>query len=175
NSFTIDATGGGTIKLGETIDLHVTGTGSQQTSFSWSPTFGMPCTTCTDVTVQPGHSTLYTVTAIDTNGCEAQDTVSVEIIEDHEIFTPNAFSPNGDGNNDYLQLFGNLAGIKTFELLIFDRWGEKVFETTEPTFSWDGTYKGEPMGPTVCVYVMNIVFLDGYREATRKGSLTLIR
>jgi gliding motility-associated-like protein len=175
NTFSVDATGGGTIKLGETIDLHVTGTGSQQTSFTWTPTFGMPCTTCADITVQPGHTTLYTVTGIDTNGCEAQDTVSVEVLEDHEIFTPNAFSPNGDGNNDYLQLFGNLAGIKTFELLVFDRWGEKVFETTEPTFTWDGTYKGEQLGPTVCVYVMNIVFLDGYREATRKGSLTLIR
>ncbi len=175
NTFTVTASGGGTIKLGETTELHVTTSGSQQTVYNWSPTFGMDCSTCADVNVQPGHSTVFTVVGIDTNGCEAKDTVSVTVIEDHEIFTPNAFSPNGDGNNDNLQLFGNLGGIKTFELLIFDRWGEKVFETTEPTFSWDGTYKGVNLGPTVCVYVMNIVFLDGYREATRKGSITLIR
>ncbi len=94
---------------------------------------------------QPGQSTLYTVVATDTNGCIAQDTVSVDVIADHTTFTPNAFSPNGDGNNDFWQLYGNLAGIRTFQLLIFDRWGEKVFDADVPDFKWDGTYKGEKL------------------------------
>ncbi len=136
---------------------------------------GMDCSTCTDVNIQPGHSTLYTVVGTDTNGCEAKDTVSVTVIEDHVLFPPNAFSPNGDGNNDVFQLFGNLAGIKKFNIMIFDRWGEKVFEANEPTFTWDGIYKGEPLGPTVCVYVMKAVFLDGHNEKIYKGSITILR
>ncbi len=174
-TFSINATGGGTITLGQTADLHVTTTGSAQTVFNWTPTFGMDCSTCTDVTVQPGHSTLYTVIGIDTNGCEAIDTVSVTVIEDHTVYTPNAFSPNGDGNNDVLQLYGNLAGIKKFNIMIFDRWGEKVFEANEPTFTWNGIYKGELLEPTVCVYVMRAVFLDGHNEKVFKGSITILR
>jgi gliding motility-associated-like protein len=175
NNFSVDATGGGTITLGEKVELHVTSTGSAQTTYSWTPTFGMDCSTCTDVTVQPGQATLYTVIGIDTNGCEAKDTVSVDVIEDHTIFPPNAFSPNGDGNNDVFQLFGNLAGIKTFNIMIFDRWGEKVFESNESTFSWDGTYKNELLPPSVCVYVMKAVFLDGRSEKIYKGSITILR
>lgn len=175
NTFSVSAFGGGTITLGETIDLHVSTTGSLLTQYFWTPSLGMECATCSQVIVQPGQSTLFTVTGIDTNGCEASDTVSVHVIQDYTIFPPNAFSPNNDGNNDVFQLFGNLSGIKVFEIMIFDRWGEKIFEADHPTFSWDGTYKGEPVGPTVCVYIMKIVFLDGYNENIRKGSVTVLR
>lgn len=175
NSFNVNASGGGTITLGETSELHVTGTGSPQTTYSWTPVFGMNCTTCNDVTVQPGQTTLYTVVGIDINGCEAQDTVTVNVIEDHTIFAPNAFTPNGDGNNDYFELFGNKAGIKKFNIMIFDRWGEKVFESDETDFKWDGVYKGELLQPSVCVYVMKAVFLDGHNEKIYKGSLTILR
>lgn len=175
NTFTVSATGGGTLTLGETAELHSSSTGSLLTQYFWSPEFGMDCASCNKVTVQPAQNTLYTVTGIDTNGCEASDTVSVNVIQDHTIFPPNAFSPNNDGNNDVFQLFGNLNGIKTFGIMIFDRWGEKIFEANDPTFSWDGTYKGEPLGPTVCVYVMKIVFLDGYNENILKGSVTVLR
>ncbi len=175
NLFTVNATGGGTITLGQTVDIHATSTGSNQTTFNWTPTFNVPCPTCADNTVQPGQSTLYTVVATDTNGCVAQDTVSVDVIADHTTFTPNAFSPNGDGNNDFWQLYGNLAGIRTFQLLIFDRWGEKVFDADVPDFKWDGTYKGEKLEPAVYVYVMKVVFLDGTNSKTFKGSITLIR
>ncbi len=175
NTFNVTASGGGTITLGETSELHVTGTGSPQTTYSWTPVFGMNCTTCNDVIVQPGQTTLYTVVGIDTNGCEAQDTVTVNVIEDHTIFAPNAFTPNGDGNNDYFELFGNKAGIKKFNIMIFDRWGEKVFESEETDFKWDGVYKGQLLPPSVCVYVMKAVFLDGHNEKIYKGSLTIVR
>lgn len=175
NNFSVTASGGGTIKLGETISLHATSSGSAQTTFSWTPAFGIENPANADVTVQPGRTTLYTVTGVDTNGCQAKDTVSVEVIEDHTIFPPNAFSPNGDGNNDVFQLFGNLGGIKTFNIMIFDRWGEKVFDSDSPTFTWDGSYKGELLPPSVCVYVMKAVFLDGHNEKIYKGSITILR
>ncbi|MDB5282671.1 MAG: large protein, partial [Bacteroidota bacterium] len=91
------------------------------------------------------------------------------------IFVPNAFSPNGDGNNDYFQMFGNTAGIHSMNIMIFDRWGEKVFESDETDFKWDGVYKGAKMQPAVFVYVMKVTFIDGRDSRLMKGSLTLVR
>ncbi len=175
NSFTVHASGGGTITLGQTIELHATTTGSAQTVFNWTPTYNLDCPTCADITVQPGQSTTYTVVGKDVNGCVAQDTVSVNVIADHTIFTPNAFTPNGDGNNDFFQMFGNLDGIRKFSIMVFDRWGEKVYDSEQVDFKWDGTYKGELLPPSVCVYVMKAVFLDGYNEKVFKGSITILR
>jgi hypothetical protein len=112
NSFNVNATGSATITMGETATLNAVATGSNQTTYNWTPAINHTCSNCPSTTVQPGSTTLYTVIATDTNGCIAQDTVTVKVIADYNIFTPNAFTPNGDGNNDYLQIFGNLAGVK---------------------------------------------------------------
>ncbi|MCS6934621.1 MAG: choice-of-anchor L domain-containing protein [Chitinophagales bacterium] len=176
NSFSVTASGGGAITLGEYVNLQAVSTGSPLTTYEWSPSYGFPCATCAQVTIQPAHSTVYTVVATDTNGCTAKDTVSVTVNVNHEIFTPNAFSPNGDGNNDYFQLYGNLAAIKKFDLMIFDRWGEKVFDANgNPYFRWDGTYKGATLDPQVLVYVMKITMIDGTVLKTFKGSITILR
>lgn len=175
NQFSVDATGSTTLTLGETANLNAVSTGSNQTAYNWTPTFGLTCANCPFITVQPGQTTTYTVVAVDTNGCTAQDTVTVEVIADHTVFTPNAFTPNGDGNNDVFQLFGNKAGIKYLNIMIFNRWGEKIFEGTDAEFSWDGTYKGETVEPDVYVYVMKIVHLDGKTQKVFKGSLTVLR
>jgi gliding motility-associated-like protein len=175
NNFSVTASGGGTITLGGNSELHATGTGSAQTVFNWTPGSSLSCITCANTLAQPAETTTYTVVGTDTNGCSASDTVSVIVIEDYTIFTPNAFTPNGDGNNDYFQIFGNLAGINYIDIKIFDRWGEKVFESEEPTFKWDGTYKGVLQAPQVFAYEMKIVFNDGHSDLLKKGSITLIR
>ena len=175
NTFSVNALGGGTIKLGSSIEVSATSTGSNQTVFNWSPGSTLSCTTCANSMAQPAETTLYTVVGVDTNGCVASDTVSVYVNEDYTVFVPNAFSPNGDGNNDYFQMFGNLAGIHSIEIKIFNRWGEKVFESENPDFKWDGTYKGVLQNPCVFVYEMKIVFQDGHSDELRKGSITLVR
>jgi gliding motility-associated-like protein len=175
NSFSVEATGSTTITMGETATLNAVATGSNQTTYNWTPNINHTCSNCPNTVVQPGSTTLYTVIATDTNGCIAQDTVSIKVIADYNIFTPNAFTPNGDGNNDYLQIFGNLAGVKKFDLMIFNRWGEKVYETTDVNFQWDGTFKGALIEPSVLVYVMKIVHLDGYNQKVFKGSITILR
>jgi len=175
NSFSVNATGSTTITMGETTTLNAVATGSNQTTYNWTPSNNHTCNNCPNTTVQPGSTTLYTVVATDSNGCVAHDTVTVTVIADYNIFTPNAFTPNGDGNNDYFQIFGNLAGVKKFELMIFNRWGEKVYETTDVNFKWDGTFKGALIEPSVLVYVMKVVHLDGYSQKVFKGSITILR
>jgi gliding motility-associated-like protein len=173
-SFDVSAFGGGTVKLGDGVELFATSTGSGLVSYDWTPPKGLSCTECQKTFATPGETTLYTVTGVDTNGCSAYDTVSVFVIDDHTYFAPNVFTPNNDGHNDYFQIYGNLDGIHSINVMIFDRWGEKVFESSETDFKWDGIYKGKPLPPAVYVYVLKLVYLDA-KEKTHEGSITLLR
>ena len=119
---------------------------------------------------------IYGVLITDANSCTKTD--SVQIIESTEscyiphIYIPNIFSPNGDGNNDVLQVHG--LRIETMKLLIFDRWGEKVFESHSLDNSWDGSYEGVPANPGVYIYSI-IVSFDNDSQLEQNGNITLIR
>lgn len=89
------------------------------------------------------------------------------------IFIPNAFSPNGDGNNDIWQVFAN-ASINYFNLNIYNRWGEKVYESNNQATGWDGRYKGELQSPQTYVYMLTLVLQSGERR-TFKGGLLLMK
>jgi gliding motility-associated-like protein len=175
NQFTVDASGGGIVTLGQPVSLNAISNGSPFVTYSWSPSQTIECSRCANTVALPTTYTTYTVLATDTNGCTAQDTVSAKVIDDYTVFTPNAFTPNADGNNDYFRFYGNTAGLKYINIMIFDRWGEKVFEADDPHFKWDGIYKGEPVPPGVYVYVMKLVFLNGHADKIHKGSITVIR
>ena len=88
------------------------------------------------------------------------------------IFLPNAFSPNGDMNNDILQLKGQF--VEEMHLIIFDRWGQKVFESREQSFGWDGTFKGEELSPDTYGFYLTVRCIDG-EEYFKKGNISLIR
>jgi len=94
------------------------------------------------------------------------------------FYVPNAFTPNGDGINDVFRVYG--SGFISFNLKVFDRWGEKVFETSDPNIGWDGTFRGELLPPDVFVYYVDVEFINNLtpKQFTReylKGSVTLIR
>jgi gliding motility-associated-like protein len=96
---------------------------------------------------------------------------------------PNAFTPNGDGINDELCLFGWDECVNSFHMMIYDRWGSKVFETNDADFCWDGKYKGKLLDPGVYVYFINAIYdVDGatpldksQKEVTKKGNISLVR
>jgi gliding motility-associated-like protein len=108
--------------------------------------------------------------------CTRSDSVTVTVYEmncgEPDIFVPDAFTPNGDGNNDALFVRGRF--IASMELKIFDRWGELVFETTDRSEGWDATYKGKPVDPDVYVYWLEVTCGDG-QEFFKKGNVTVIR
>ncbi|MHB1921220.1 MAG: DUF7948 domain-containing protein [Chitinophagaceae bacterium] len=85
---------------------------------------------------------------------------------------PNAFSPNGDGINDVFLVKG--FGISEFDLQIFNRWGQLVFESRDPNRGWDGRFRGVMQPMDVYGYALRIGFSDGTR-ATKSGSITLLR
>jgi gliding motility-associated-like protein len=116
---------------------------------------------------------MYEVTMIDDRGCIATDTVTVIVNQDDKvIYVPNAFSPNGDGINDIFYTYAR--GVKTIDFRVFNRWGEKMFQSYSLDHGWDGYYKGQLMNPAVYVYYVEVTYLDGDIRS-QKGSVTLIR
>jgi gliding motility-associated-like protein len=145
-------------------------------TYTWTPSGGINCNDCNTTILHATEDITYSVVAVDANGC--RDTVLIPVIvKGGVIYVPNAFTPDGDGVNDIFKIYGR--GFKTFRLIIFDRWGEKIFETIDPNSGWDGTYKGKELTPGVYVYYVDIEFFSGKAPEEyyhyKKGSVTLIK
>lgn len=163
----------------QTIQLLTTG---NITEIMWTggPFTCVDSNFCDEITITPTFSTTYSVTVVDTNGCEASDALQVIVRRERPIFAPTAFSPNGDANNDIFFLRspeGVVENISSFQ--VFDRWGESVFRLNnippnDPMFGWDGTLDGEFLNPAVFIFVAEVEFTDGVKE-TIKGDFTLLR
>ena len=99
----------------------------------------------TNLTHLYGDTGIFTITLIisDNNGCtdSYQQTISIE--GDYIVFTPSAFTPNGDGRNDIFIPEGIGISRDHYEFYVFNRWGELIFESYNPSVGWDGTYKGK--------------------------------
>jgi gliding motility-associated-like protein len=87
-------------------------------------------------------------------------------------FVPMAFSPNNDGNNDWLYVYGEQ--IVSMDIEIFDRWGKKVFQANDQKIGWDGRYNENDVIPGVYYYKVNAIFQNG-NSATTAGDVTLVR
>ncbi|MFN8311143.1 MAG: gliding motility-associated C-terminal domain-containing protein, partial [Chitinophagales bacterium] len=175
HSFTVKASEAVTIQLGDGTTISATATGSSEVQYNWTPINGLTSPDLPSTEASPVKTVTYTVHAVDTNGCLANDTVTVFVIPNHDLYVPNAFSPNADGNNDYFEFYGNKKAIRYVVIKIFNRWGEKVFESNDINFMWDGYYRQVIQEPGVFVYTMDIAFMDGYQVRDQKGSITLIR
>jgi gliding motility-associated-like protein len=123
----------------------------------------------------PAESTTYCVVA-EVNSCYAILCVYVEVLcgNGGDLSVPNAFTPNNDGRNEKFCLQGWARCNTAFNVMIFDRWGEKVFESSDPAFCWDGNYNGEKLSSGVFAYVINATF-NNEDHVTKKGNITIIR
>ena len=117
----------------------------------------------------------YTVIVSDSTGCTSTYITTINDLEincDYHIYLPNVFSPNGDGENDILYVRGK--GIEMMTLTIYNRWGNKVFETNDMKTGWDGTYHGNDQGSAVFVYFINATFING-QEIEEKGNVSIVK
>jgi len=92
--------------------------------------------------------------------------------EETDLFVPDAFSPNDDGHNDILFVRG--GGINVLLFVVYDRWGEKVFESSDILHGWDGTYKGAKATSSVYTYYVKATYYSG-KYVEKKGNVTLVR
>ena len=161
---------GDLVQLG--IDAISNGAGNIQ--YTWTPVAGLSCTDCADPNAAPTQTTEYTVQAITDSGCIATSTTTITVDPQHQIYVPNAFSPNNDGINDFWEIYGYKKAWVYVSVEIFDRWGEKLFESHDMDFKWDGTYVGTPQAPGVYTYILTVVNIDGF-SSNQKGAITLIK
>lgn len=100
------------------------------------------------------------------------DIFALDVLQGLLIFIPQIFSPNGDGANDILYVRGRR--IKEVKFIIYNRWGEKVFETEDKNIGWDGTFNGTKAQSSVYVYYVDAEIED-YGRIQQKGNITLVR
>ncbi len=173
-SLTILATPVSTIiQQGQSVQLSAAG----GTAYTWIPSNGLSCTDCANPIATPSLTTIYTVTGTDASGCagSADVTIVVQVICG-EVFVPTIFAPSDGGAaaNNKLCVFGNC--IAELNYAVYNRWGEKVFETTNVDLNecWDGTYKDKPLNTGVFVYKLLVTLIDG-TQVEESGNVTLIR
>ncbi len=164
------------IRFGEEVELiaQYPDTFSSVVSFNWQPGDAIVTSNTIDrIIAAPLDTTLITVLYTDEDGCTALDTAFIFVAVDSLIaYTPNIFTPNGDGVND--DFIVEARGVDNIELKVFDRWGELIFNVRGDQPKWDGTFHGREMSPGVFVYEVEITFLDD-RKLKRVGTVTLIR
>ncbi len=160
-----------TITEGEQVQLMASG----GAIYLWTPSGSLNNAGIDNPIATPDQTTKYLVTVTDASGCSAIDSVLITVIgcEASRVFIPTAFSPNGDGKNDVLYVRGALCATQ-FHLQLFDRWGEQVFETTDPAAGWNGTCHGKAMETAVFVYYVRATLSNG-ESIDRKGNITLLR
>jgi len=174
---TVDAGPDQTVLEGETAQLNASGTLIQ--SYLWANAVTLSCSTCANPVASMSVATTYTVTASTNWGCKASDTVRIHILCDKsQLFIPNSFTPNHDGQNDKFYPRGvGIRIIKSFR--IYNRWGQLLFERTnialnDESNAWDGSYMGDIPHPDVYVYVIDAVCETG-APINVKGDVTIIR
>lgn len=162
---------------GSTAQLEAKGTNIA--SYMWWPGETLSCTDCYNPVASMSVMTTYNVDVLSDRGCKASDSVTVMLYCDNsQVFIPNAFTPNGDGQNDVFYPRGmGLKQIKTFR--IYNRWGELLFERTginlnDASSGWDGSYKGDTPKPDVYVYILEAVCYTG-EDISIKGDVSILR
>jgi gliding motility-associated-like protein len=122
---------------------------------------------------EPG---VYYFQGKDLHGCYIKDTITVLEHCEPELHVPTAFSPNGDGQNDFFQVFGH--DIASFDIKIFNRWGELIFHSNDFRFQWDGKYKSEIIPIETYPYIISYKgtkFKDQELSKTFSGDVTVVR
>lgn len=183
----IDAGEDITLQVGDSTQLFASSANSQgNVEFTWLPPYepslicddSLNILDCQSPWVFINSTTTFDLYAIDENGCEDRDEVTVTIEKYRPVYVPTAFTPNGDGNNDLLMVHGR-PGTKVLSFRVYDRWGEQVylaedFEINDPLIGWNGYFKGEAMNPGVYVWYVEVEHIDEEREGV-SGHTTLIR
>jgi gliding motility-associated-like protein len=157
------------LTAGDSIQLSANGA----LTYSWTPDNGLSCNDCPSPFASPNEPTTYIVAGTAENGCISYDSIEVDI-RCNEPFIPTIFSPNGKGpaSNELLCLFSNC--VAQIKFVIFNRWGEQVFETEVISKCWDGFYKGEEASSGLYAYNLFIQQLDG-TVVNKKGMITLLK
>jgi len=168
-----------TVDLGEDVTLDPVYF-NNDLIFQWTGLQPTDCLNCPEVQTIPTQTTIYELTVTDTtSSCTATVQQRVEVLLKRDVYIPNAFSPNGDGYNDFFFVNAGpeVAQINSFR--VYNRWGAAVFEITGSAANdfrngWDGRFKGKAVENGVYIYVAEIEFIDG-ELLEYEGDVTVVQ
>ena len=158
-----------TINIDESYVLN--GTGNVMVGFLSPNEIPLSCNFCSSLEVNPKVTTCYTLMGQNSHQCIAYDDICITVTKDYEIYIPNAFSPNGDIDNEYFIPAG--YGWSSIILSVFDRWGTQVFKSHDDVRGWDGKYGGKLCEQGIYVYKVDVITMGG-KEFVRTGHVTLL-
>ena len=162
-----------TLLRGESVQILATENPSYQ--YAWSPPLWLNATDISNPVSTPEASITYTLVVTDANGCVAERNVTLVVLtvcDEPYVFVPTGFTPNGDGKNDTFKVIGN--NLEEVYVAVYNRWGEKIFESFDPNDAWDGTYKGKLLPPDAYGFYVKVRCFGGL-EFFKKGNVTLLR
>ena len=168
------------LQLSKTNDINctlgtTTITASGGRTYRWSPVDGLSNPNISNPVAAPQLTTVYSVECTSVSGCTTTDSITVYVDKtgtEGGYQLPSAFTPNGDGKNDCfgVKTWGWVSGL---QFTVFDRWGNIVFTTTNPSNCWDGSFNGDKSGTGAYVYTITAHTICG--AVVRKGTIVLIR
>ena len=158
------------IAKGQPLQLQATGA----STYIWTPATGLNNNTIYNpIAVLYNNNQTYFLKGLTTEGCLGFDTINIKVFNRADVYVPNAFTPNGDGLNDFLQPI--CIGIKQLNYFrIFDRWGNTVFNARNEFDKWDARLNEVIVPNGNFVWIAEAVTFDG-RLIQRKGSVMVIR
>jgi gliding motility-associated-like protein len=168
-----------TIELGDGVDVFGDFSPNFMETICWSPTEGIDDTFSLNPYIIPPGTTTYTLTVKDENGCFASDEITIKTEVTRIIHAPNIFSPyTSEGSNDFFNLFGNKSIEAVEKLIVYDRWGNKMYEGTDLEISnrtqgWNGEFNGRQVNPGVYVWYAEVRYLDKV-VVPYSGDITLV-
>lgn len=188
-TFVITEEGSITVSTGDTLVLE-NGSGELQAfiqpsdslaTYVWSPADGLDDPTAASTGIQVNDTATYVITVTSSAGCSAMDSVVVAPFFTvlpiaptpcGEAFLPDMFSPNGDGLNDELCVLGGC--YTAVSVMVYDRWGQPVFRSTDPAFCWDGRLHGATLPPGPYAVTFSAQRTNG-ETVEHRGTITLRR
>jgi gliding motility-associated-like protein len=164
-----------TLIKGNNEIANISVTGCTDCAYAWSPTTGLNATNTASVRATPQDTTIYKV-VVSKKGCKEEKTIRINVDNvncgEPNIFVPNAFTPNNDGNNDILKVRGRW--ISKLQFVVYNRWGQEMFTTTDLNNGWNGVFKGNEVAPDVYNYFLQVTCLDN-KIFTKRGNTSLIK
>ena len=168
------------LETGDTYGIPVQINQSGMFQYSWSPPDGLDCSECPGPVLTASEEITYTLLLTTSEGCETSNTLTVRIKKNKDVYIPNIFSPNGDGRNEGLAVYGNLDVVLSIDLFqVYDRWGELLYESrtlglNDEDSGWDGKQRGRNVMPGVYIWHADIRLTDG-SLLQKTGEVTVVR
>ena len=164
-----------TLIKGNNEIANISVTGCTDCAYTWTPSTGLNATNSASVRATPQDTTIYKV-VVSKKGCKEEKTIRINVDNvncgEPNIFVPNAFTPNNDGNNDILKVRGRW--ISKLQFVVYNRWGQEMFTTTDLNNGWNGVFKGNEVAPDVYNYFLQVTCLDN-KIFTKRGNTSLIK